>query len=120
MASPRRSASREANMTPRIQSEIERLRTRVPDLVVSQDELWVLIPKHSLPAGWNETEVPIAIFFRPGWETAGFYGIYTKPGLQFFGQEPNNHTAAENVPFEGKWEVYSWDVDGWKPGVGGE
>lgn len=97
----------------RIGQETDLLRQVVSNLEVSEDGNWILIPGYQLPSGWEPAQADIAIFFRPGYEQCGLYGIYVRAEPKFQSQSPNNCATASDVPFSGEWTVFSWELDGW-------
>jgi len=94
----------------RVKIEIEMLRARYPDLQVSPDERWVLVPSYPLPPGWKLSSTSVAFQIPVGYPGTPPYGIYVPVGLLFQEKRPNNYTepAASQPPFAGNWGIFSW------------
>jgi len=107
-------------MEGRIEQELALLRQRFPKLEYRAEGRWVLISEYPLPSGWNRTVMDVAFQIPVGYPGTPPYGIYVPPGLTFGGAQPDNYTAASNVPpFGGTWWVFSWTtLDGqWHAGA---
>jgi len=97
-------------MDERVKIEIEMLRARYPDLQVSPDERWFLVPSYPLPPGWKLSSTNIAFQIPVGYPGTPPYGIYVPVGLLFQEKRPNNYTepAPSQPPFTGRWGIFSW------------
>ncbi len=105
-------------MEERVKIEIEMLRTRYPDLEISQDEKWVRIPSYSLPADWKPQATDVCFQIPVGYPGAPPYGIYVPVGLLFQDKHPaNSYTepAPAQPPFPGTWAIFSWQPVQWFP-----
>lgn len=106
-------------MEERVQIEIGMLRTRYPDLKISQDERWICIPSYSLPVGWKLSSADVAFQIPVGYPGTPPYGIYVPIGLFFQEKRPKNYTepAPSQPPFAGTWGIFSWQPGQWLPKV---
>ena len=100
-------------MQPRVNQELDLLKTRYSNLQYQPDAQWVLIREYSLPSGWNFTTVDLAFQIPPQYPAAPPYGICVPAGIQFNGQRPNNYTepAPSQPPFAGNWGIFSWTTE---------
>ena len=94
----------------RIELELERLRTRWPDLEYRPGGQWVRIPSYPLPPGWSRPSIPVVFQVPAGFPGTPPYGIYVSPGLTFNGQSPGTSVPSQ-PPFEGQWVIISWTPD---------
>ncbi len=79
-------------------------------------ERWIWLPEYALPEGWSSRNIPVAFFIRDGYPATGPYGIHVPSGLRFKDTLPNNfNDSVEGPPFEGKWGMFSWECEGWRP-----
>lgn len=105
-------------MRDRIDSELDLLRTRYPELEYRSEGRWVRVPMYPLPPGWSRTKTDIAFQIPAQYPGNPPYGFYVPSGLTFNGQRPNNCTDNNTPPFGGNWMIFSWQPDGgWIPTV---
>lgn len=106
-------------MDERVKIEIEMLRARYPNLEISPDERWVLVPSYPLPLDWNLSSADVVFQIPIGYPGTPPYGIYVPAGLLFQENRPKNYTepAPSQPPFAGTWGIFSWQSqDGkWYP-----
>lgn len=105
-------------MTDRIDKEIELLKKYHPDLQLSPDRIWVLIPDYIIPPGigWNKESIPLVVQFPNGFPGASPYGFYVPSDILNNNEIPESfQQKANNVPyFPGEWAMFSWQIDtGW-------
>lgn len=100
-------------MEARIAEEFLLLQEIYP-LAIRKDR-WIWLPEYSLPEGWSQRGVPVAFFIRDGYPGTSPYGFHVPSDLKFKDTKPDNFTDADGPPFEGKWGVFSWEAEGWRP-----
>jgi hypothetical protein len=97
-------------MEERVKIEMEMLRTKYPNLEISDDGNWIHIPSYSLPNGWNLASTGVAFQIPVSYPGTPPYGIYAPVGLLFQEERPKSYTdpAPTQPPFPGTWGIFSW------------
>lgn len=100
-------------MQARIDQDLELLRRYYPSLKYNPGGQWVLIPCYPLPIGWNRETTDVAFQIHVTYPGNPPYGIYVPVGISFQSTLPNNYKEPADVqlPFEGKWGIFSWAPD---------
>lgn len=104
-------------MDARLTKELALLRTRFPDLEVSADARWVLLPKYPLPLGWNATVTRVAFPIQPGHPATPPYSFCIPQDILWNNAVPASSSAPAAVPFPGSWRQISWTPEAWQPGA---
>lgn len=97
----------------RIDQELELLRRYYPSLQYNPNGQWILIPYYPLPLGWSRETTDVAFQIHVTFPANPPYGIYVPMGIRFQNTFPKNYKEPTDVqvPFDGKWGIFSWQPD---------
>lgn len=100
-------------MQTRIDQELELLQYYYPSFKYNSAGQWVLIPCYPLPRDWNRETTEVVFQIPVTYPANPPYGIYVPTGIRFQNTLPNNYKepADIQVPFDGKWGIFSWQPE---------
>jgi hypothetical protein len=100
-----------------IEHSLATLRSRWPDLVHVAEGNWIIIKNYLLPIGWGRQSAEIAFQIPAGFPGERPYAFWVRDGLRLAnGDKPSNSEYSSDVPRDGQWLKFSWELENWQPG----